>query len=258
MKKILALTLALVMALSLTSCALIVADAVDWNEVLYRQSVGGQGSSAPSGSQNNRPSTTPVVPSTDPSTPPETETSNDNVTMGTYSEATNTYINEFVGLGFKPGPDWTAYNEEQMAELNSKTMDMLTDEAMKEAIQSGKAVQVFFAQKNDTSANTGITVENIGKVNGVFMSESEYIDSGMRNADQQFGGAGLTIVNSETGMYTLAGVDHASVKMIGTSSGVTLYIRIVAIKVGSYVATVNAISGAEDQLDSILSCYFAV
>ncbi len=257
MKKILALTLALVMTLSLTSCALMVAEAVDWNEVLYRQSAGGQGASIPTASQNNRPST-PVTPSTEPSTPPETEAPNDNVTMGTYSEATNTYINDFLGLGFKPGPDWTAFNEEQMAELNNRTMDMLTDEAMKEAIQSGKAVQVFFAQKNDTSANTGIAVENIGKVNGVFMSESEYMDSAMRSADQQLGGAGLTIVNSETGMYTLAGVDHASVKITGTSSGVTLYMRIVAIKVGSYVASVNAISGDEDQLDSILSCYFAV
>lgn len=174
----------------------------------------------------------------------------------------NTYSNEFFGIGCQLDDTWKVLNEEEIAERSGLVVDTMEegglDDSMRTAMENGSVVFDFFAQKKDNTAAINITVGNIGVLYGAALTEEGYIDATEEQMMQSVETIGYENVTTEKTTITLAGTEHAALKLTGEYSGISIYQTMVVLRKGIYVGCVAFSCGGEDFADDLITLFYAL
>ena len=248
MKRIAALILLAAMLLSLAACG---------ND----PSAGGaEPTSAPETSDTPAEETGPRPEETGTETPDqagEPEETPEPV-LGVYYADTNTYENELIGLGCQLDEEWRVYSADEMAELNGMMVDMMTDEAIAEQLESSGYVQAFYAQLGEDPVTVNITVENLGLLYGALLDEQQYIELTIDQLPAVLESMGLTDITSEITTTTFLGSEHTAVNITGQVQDAAFYETLVCVKVNRYMACITAASYLADVTGDVLDMFYAL
>ncbi len=174
----------------------------------------------------------------------------------------NSYSNEFFGIGCELDDTWTVLNEEEIAERSGLVVDTMEegglDDSMRTAMENGSVVFDFFAQRNDNAAAINITVGNIGILYGTAMTEEGYIDATAEQMMQSIEAIGYESVTTEKTTVTLAGAEHAALKLSGEYSGISIYQTMVVLRKGIYVGCIAFSCGGGDFADELVPLFYAL
>lgn len=173
--------------------------------------------------------------------------------------AGSTYTNEYFGFAVTLTEEfgWTYLTDEQIAQVTGQTADILDSDKMAEAYDSGKVVMEMYAMRDDY-ASVNVTVEKLGKVNGVLLDEEGYVDASLSALPEQLVTAGYTDVNAAKTTASFAGVEHAAIAVSAVLQDVPVYELLACVKAGDYVAVVTACTYGEDGTADILAAFQAL
>lgn len=178
--------------------------------------------------------------------------------LGVYSADTNTYENELIGLGCQLDDDWRVYDADEIAALNGLMVDMMTDKAISEMLESSGYVQAFYAQLGDDPVTVNITVENLGLLYGALLDEREYVELTVDQLPDVLESIGMTDINTEITSTTFLGSEHTAVNVTGQLQGTDFYETLVCVKVDRYMACVTAASYLADVTGDVLSMFYSL
>lgn len=233
MKKVISLLLALAMVMSLAAC--------------------GSGDSG----ENTTAATTAATEATTEATTQATEAEIDSSEVIGSVEG-NTYTNEFLGLTCTLDDSWTILSVEELAELNGAVAELTTDEDLAELLSESGTVQDFYAMAQEGLYTLNITVEDLGLLYGITMSEDDYIGQSGDALVSGLESIGMTDVVVTPTPVTVAGEEHAGMTISASYMGVNAYETIACVKVGNYMATICAASYVEDLTADFISLFEAV
>ena len=223
-------------------------------------------SPAPSGTQTvtegpsvSGTTTTPepvAEPEPEPEAEPEAEPEEEFSVGATVS---NTYTNEFFGLGLTLDENWVFSTQEEIDATNAAVMEGLDNETYSQAMESG-AVYTDMMALGAGGAGVNATIEKLNAVMGLALTEEDYVDLSLEQNDFKalYAQMGLDVSVLEKETVTVAGAEHPCIVIEGTMQGIALYEKIVVIKSGSYVLSIAASSYIEDVTDGILELFYAV
>ena len=183
--------------------------------------------------------------------------SNENI-LGVYTKDSNTYVNDFIGIGCKLDTGWEVFSEEQIAELNGMAADLMTDKALAEQLEGDGVAQPFFAQAEEGLVTVNITLENIGVLYGSLMDEKQYAEKSLPQIAPALKALGLSDVTTEIGSVTFAGKEHVAITVKASLEGFDFYETVVCMKVGNYMANITAGSYFSDKTGDVLSMFYAL
>lgn len=159
----------------------------------------------------------------------------------------NTYENALFGFGAALADDWYVANEEEKAELNGLTVDMLSeDEKLAELLENATTFMDFYAVNADGSQNMNINIEDIGLLNGMTMDEEGYVDASIETVDSALASVGLEDATVEKTTIPFAGEDRWAIRIHGILEDMDVYETVVIVKHNHFVASVTMTSFLED------------
>ena len=178
--------------------------------------------------------------------------------LGVYHADSNTYENELLGLGCQLEEDWRVYSADEMAQLNGMMVDMMTDEAIAEQLESSGYVQAFYAQLGDQPVTVNITVENLGLLYGALLDEQQYAELSIGQLPAVLESIGLEDISTEITTATFLGSEHTAINVYGQVQGLDFYETLVCVKVNRYMACVTAASYLADVTGDVLDMFYAL
>ncbi len=195
------------------------------------------------------PAETPAV---EPSAPAEDEAEFDTgVVVG------GTYSNEFLGINLTLDNSWVFFSEQQMAELNGITADLIEDEDIKAMMENSGVVYDLYATSATTGAGINVVIENLGLIYGSVLSEDSYAEASMDTLKTALESAGMTNVSCEKLSVEFCGKDHAAIGVAATNpAGYNMYEIIVCYKVGSYMACITCSHASEEECFELLELFY--
>lgn len=169
----------------------------------------------------------------------------------------NVYENEFLGLGCKLDSDWVFLTDEEIAQLNGATIDMLDDE-MAELMENANVIYDMQATAGDSLAMVSVNFENLGLLYGKVLSEESYVDLSIPNIETAMKSAGATIISNEKATFEVGGKTRNGIKLHTTINGVDIYQSLICIKCGDYMANVAVTTYLEDTTADLLAKFYAL
>lgn len=168
----------------------------------------------------------------------------------------STYTNEYFGFSVSLTEDfgWTYFTDEQIAQITGQTAELLDS---KELADAAKVSTEMYAMRDDY-ASVNITVEKLGKVNGVLLDEEGYVDASLNSLPDQLLTAGYTDVEAAKTTVSFAGAEHYAIAVSAVVQDVPVYELLACVKVGDYVAVVTACTYGEDTTADILAAFQAL
>lgn len=239
MKRIFALILAALMLLSFAACG---------NDGAAQTTAENPTTIIPTADPDDEVPTTEVPTET---TAPQEEAADP--LMGYYSGTT--YNNDFIGIQCKLDENWTVATEEELAQLNGLTADILSDEALAEQLRNSGVVQAFYAVADDGLVVMNIVLENLGLLYGTVLDEERYVELSIDQLAAALESAGLADITTEADTITFAGQEHAGIRVHGTMSGIHFYELLICVKVDSYMCVITMASYYEDITDNLAALY---
>lgn len=221
MKKVWALLLTLVMALSLTAC-------------------GGGTDTKGNDSQ------------------PETQEEEQNQTFVPGTVSGDTYTSEGLGVKFVIDENWAFLNEEEIGELTGMVQDLTDDAEVKEALEDGESLYDMYAMTKDGSGRTAnVTVSDLGALFGKVTTEDVYAESVAKELPDMFESVGATNLQVEPTTYTFAGEEHSGIHVVTELQGVEVHEGMVCVKDGRFVYNVTCAAQSEEALAGVMAMFNA-
>ena len=182
--------------------------------------------------------------------------------MGVYTPETNTYENEFVGIGCQLDEEWEIFDEEQMAALNGLVQEVVTDEDIAKQLAEGGYLQPFYAQTEGGLCTMNLTLENLGVLYGSILDEKSYLTLAMSQVSPVMESLGMTDAQAEMTTVDFIDGSHDAVAITAKipvgDSEVYFYETIVCLKVGSYIANLTVASTFTDITQEIFELFYAL
>lgn len=176
--------------------------------------------------------------------------------MGSYDKSSSVYSNDLLDIKFTMNKDWEVFDEEQIAELNGMTKDILSlDEELSEALEKSGSVQVFYAQRDGGLVTANIVIENIGLVYGALIDEKTYAENSVDQVAPALEAMGMADVETEIITVNFAGEDHTAINIHASLFGADFYETMVCMKVGRYIAGVTVGSYVTDETGDVLAMF---
>ncbi len=167
-----------------------------------------------------------------------------------------TYTNEFFGLKLTVADDWSLLNEKEIAEITSTVKDNISDDEIKEAINSGDTRFIMYAMKNDKTQNVNITVQKLPYSTQLADFDiNAYVDNSVEQTKEllpQNGFENLDVKKTEiTFLSEKVPAIHINAKYKGNDIHET---QVYCFK-GSYMASITATSSGADTTEGILNTF---
>ena len=221
MKKLIALTLALLLALSLTACK---------DPDIRGEYVG------------------------DPTTATNSTTPTENAFDIGKVEA-NKYVNKFVGISCELGTDWTYMTDAEIRKNKEAALGAMGDDYA-EAIENATTFTDMMATHKNQTDTVNITFEKLTGVN-TLMSEEKYAEASKDSLKGALESMGMTNVVITTGTAPFAGKDHSYVAVSAQYSGIPVYERMAVVKSSNYMVVIVACTWQTDTCLDILNTFKA-
>ena len=175
-------------------------------------------------------------------------------TLGNTEEAV--YENEYLGIGFTLPSNWVFYTDEQINEMNGIVQDAV-DEDMAQIMEDEQLIYDMIAQET-TGNNVNVVIEKAKTSAIEKMDEKAYFEQSRDTATEGLEQMGFSIIETEIASMNFVGEKHATLSVVCSMNGITLYEKMVCMKVGSYFACVTATAINDDVTDDILSNFYSL
>ena len=252
MKRILALILVLMMALSLCACG--------------QQSAASEQKSA--SSEAAEPAETaeaPVEeaaeaaaeePAAEEAAEPEEEAEEVNVQAGTQNG--NRYENEFIGLGCELDDNWVFAGQEELAQMVGITAEQFDDETFRQQMENADMFYDMMAQNLVDNSTINVLFQNLGRVFGSVISVDQYLKINCEQLEEQLASAGFTDVSYERNTITVGGQECEGLHMNAKIQGMDYYAQQAIIKEGNYIVAITFGTFGEDTSAQLAENFFAL
>ncbi len=166
------------------------------------------------------------------------------------------YENEVLGIGFR-APRWRLATQEEIAEINKLTGEMLTGKA-KEILSESGSLQVMVAGYMNTPNNVNITVTNLGGQAAMMemMGVRTVMEFGKDTLVSVMKDAGIADVQVDIVDYTVDGRQVTGYRMEYTMQGVHLIAYQPSYISGPYMVTITMTGSAEEDVEQILTYFY--
>ena len=175
------------------------------------------------------------------------------------------YSNSYFGIKFNAPTDaWYIADEEELAQVMGFSSTSVDDEEILELLQSSGYVMDLYAL--DTSLgiestnfdNINITIEDIGKLYGVLLSEQELAESSLATTKQALEAQGWSNVDLEVTEEVFAGSPRVCIECSAEKGSTSIFQKQIYIKKETYIACITVGSFGEDRTDSLLASFGAL
>lgn len=125
-------------------------------------------------------------------------------------------------------------------------------------MEKASIVYDMYASDTNTGSTININLENLSLANQLALSEEAYVKVATAGVQGALESAGFTDVSCEPATFTLAGREHAGMKVTAMAQNIPVYEAIVCIKTGGYMANLTVCTFGEDQTQALLDKFYAV
>ena len=168
----------------------------------------------------------------------------------------NIYENEFIGIGFNLPNGWTFYTDEQIKALNNITTDMM-DEEYAQAIENATILYDMYAL--DTLGNSvNINIEKLNVASALAYTEEEHVKATVGSVKDALSSMGLGEVTAKPTTVTIAGEKHHGIEVVCVGEQVTLYEKVICVKIGRYMANITIATVGSDTTSEIIEQFYAL
>ena len=172
--------------------------------------------------------------------------------MGKVSD--NKYSNNFLGIGCTLDSQWVFKTDEEIKEANNITFEMLDDD-MREQLENANIVYDMAASAEDGSS-ININIENLG-VGGSLKSAESYLSSQIDSLKTALEQIGLTDVAIEIKDFDFSGKSEKGLYVNALANGIVFEEAIIVLKRGMRFANI-AVATTTGNLNSILASFHAI
>lgn len=165
----------------------------------------------------------------------------------------NLYESNFLGIGFHLPSGWSFSTEDEIKELNQISLG-LQGEEYANAIASADAFYDMYAY-HSLGSNVSITVERLNE-DEMAHTEASIANEAIEPIKEIFTQMGFTNITANVSTTTFAGATHSLISMTVTGQGVTMYEKVVIIKLGQYMANFTVATPGTDTTTSVLNQFF--
>ncbi len=219
-KKLAALTLALLMTLSMAAC----------------------------GSQKGRPGRRRRDPGVTGDAVPD---------MGTVSGGT--YTNRFAGISCTLDDSWYFYTDEQIDELNGFVRESTSDEELKTRLESSSSVQDMYAASTDGLMTINVVFTNMGLLGGSTVTPQDVAELSVEQVPRCAGELWLHGRDAQLTTVDFAGQKNVPAVAVSAMNGdIATYELLVCLKAGNYSFSVTLCSFTEDVTADMAALFTAV
>lgn len=171
-----------------------------------------------------------------------------------------TYTSEFLGLTCTAPEEFAYLSDQEIAEMNSITLESGEDlaSAMKQRLEDGGQVQDMYLMTEDALHRVGVTVDKVtdGKT---AVDMTAFIENGIAQAEEYYAAIeGMTDVTSAAQTTKFLGGEYDSILTTATYNGFPTQSLQVCIPLEQYICVVTFTSYVEDRTDEMMGFFSTI
>ena len=171
-----------------------------------------------------------------------------------------TYTSEFLGLTCTAPEEFAYLSDQEIAEMNSITLESGEDlaSAMKQRLEDGGQVQDMYLMTEDALHRVGITVDKVtdGKT---AVDMAAFIENGIAQAEEYYAAIeGMTDVGAAAQTTKFLGGEYDSILTTATYNGFPTQSLQVCIPLEQYICVVTFTSYVEDRTDEMMGFFSTI
>ncbi len=175
---------------------------------------------------------------------------------------TSNYSNSFFGIKFtRPSNDWYIATDDELGQVMGIATSSISDEKILETLQKSGFVMDFYALDTSGNAdsltfdNVNITIEDIGKMYGVLLTEQELAEASIASSKSALESQGWKNVSIEVDEAVFAGSPRVCTSSSAEMDGTKMFQKQIYIKKESYIACVTVGSFGSDKTEQMLKAF---
>jgi hypothetical protein len=171
-----------------------------------------------------------------------------------------TYTSEFLGLTCTAPEEFAYLSDQEIAEMNSITLESGEDlaSAMKQRLEDGGQVQDMYLMTEDALHRVGVTVDKVtdGKT---AVDMAAFIENGIAQAEEYYAAIeGMTDVGAAAQTTKFLGGEYDSILTTATYNGFPTQSLQVCIPLEQYICVVTFTSYVEDRTDEMMGFFSTI
>ncbi len=154
------------------------------------------------------------------------------------------YTSEFLGIRCSLDSEWTFATQAQLAEMINLDADALEDGELAERMENSATFVDMYASKDEGLTAIRVVLENVDAIYSAAPDESGYLDLGMDKLKESLESTGMEEISVETATMEFAGGEHACARFTASYADIPFYEELICIREGSYMGVIT------------MSCYY--
>lgn len=169
-----------------------------------------------------------------------------------------TYTSQFLGLTCTAPAEYTYLNDQEIAQLNDLTADVVDSEElvkqMRESLENGNQVQDMYLMTADGLQTVNVMLVKVS-AKGAAVDMAAFADMGKDQVVSAYQSMGMTDVEASRETVTFMGQQYEGICTSATYTDVPVTTVQVCMQVGDYVCVITFTSYVEDHTPEMMDFF---
>ena len=169
-----------------------------------------------------------------------------------------TYTSQFLGLTCTAPAEYTYLNDQEIAQLNDLTADVVDSEElvkqMRESLENGNQVQDMYLMTADGLQTVNVMLVKVS-AKGAAVDMAAFADMGKDQVVSAYQSMGMTDVEASRETITFMGQQYEGICTSATYTDVPVTTVQVCMQVGDYVCVITFTSYVEDHTPEMMDFF---
>ena len=169
-----------------------------------------------------------------------------------------TYTSQFLGLTCTAPAEYTYLNDQEIAQLNDLTADVVDSEElvkqMRESLENGNQVQDMYLMTADGLQTVNVMLVKVS-AKGATVDMAAFTDMGKEQIISGYQSMGMTDVEASRETVTFMGQQYEGICTSATYTDVPVTTVQVCMQVGNYVCVITFTSYVEDHTPEMMDFF---
>ena len=169
-----------------------------------------------------------------------------------------TYTSQFLGLTCTAPAEYTYLNDQEIAQLNDLTADVVDSEElvkqMRESLENGNQVQDMYLMTADGLQTVNVMLVKVS-AKGAAVDMAAFADMGKDQVVSAYQSMGMTDVEASRETVTFMGQQYEGICTSATYTDVPVTTVQVCMEVGDYVCVITFTSYVEDRTSEMMDFF---
>lgn len=169
-----------------------------------------------------------------------------------------TYTSQFLGLTCTAPAEYTYLNDQEIAQLNDLTADVVDSEElvkqMRESLENGNQVQDMYLMTADGLQTVNVMLVKVS-AKGAAVDMATFADMGKDQVVSAYQSMGMTDVEASRETVTFMGQQYEGICTSATYTDVPVTTVQVCMQVGDYVCVITFTSYVEDHTPEMMDFF---